>query len=199
MRHLVITLFLLILFPVEELAAESSRIRLGGDFGLGAALVSVDGIDRTESPTAFAINTEYSYSSYLTLGVEHFRTIVNDNGISTAVGFSGLFFKYYPFQTIRAQVMPTDTWFTEDEIIYKSYSIYVGGGLGVGQSSLRALTEQQKNRTISVGIYGSGKVGIEKPIRGSFGSYAEFSVALTFAGTGTIFFPRLTFGLYYFI
>ena len=179
-------------------ADDDALVRLGGDFGLGAALVSVDGIDRTEAPTAFGVHVDYSKFSYLTLGVEHFRTLINDNGLSTAVGFSGLFFKFYPFST-RSQVLPTETWITSDEIIHQAYSVYIGGAVGVGQSSLRALTEQQKDRTISVGVYLGGRIGIEIPIRARLGAFTEFALSQTLVGTGTILFPRLSFGFFYYL
>jgi hypothetical protein len=182
---------------VSAWAQTDGRLRIGGDAGLGIAQVQVSGSKRTEKPGTFAVQIDYALRSYLVVGVEHYRTLVNDNGPSSGVGFTGVFGKYYLFST-RAPVMPEDAHISQDEIIIKALSPYVGLSAGIGQASLRSLNESQgENRSLSVGSYIGGKVGFEYPIRHPWTTYLEGGAAATVVGTGTIIFVRVGAGLLY--
>jgi hypothetical protein len=194
-----IILFLIAL-PFASARADrgDGRVRIGGDGGIGMATVDVSGTTRTEEPGTFAAFVDYSYGTHLTFGAEHYRTLVDDGGPSSAVGFTGLFAKYYPFLP-RPQLLPVDDVIDTSSIVRRGYSLYVGTGFGIGQSSLRALKAEQKGKGDSVGPYLSLKLGVEFPIRGRVGGFMESSFSQTGLGTGTISFPRATVGFFYFL
>lgn len=191
-------LFFFFLFFYHAIAsAGDGLIRIGGDFGLGAATVSVSGSKRIEQPGTFAAVVDYAYSSKYSLGIEHYRTLVDDRGPSSGVGFTGIFAKYY-FYSGRAQNLPLDEYFTTDEIIVRGISPYCGASAGIGQASLRSLDASQAgNRSLSVGAYVGARAGLEYPLIHNFTIFAEGNLSGTVAGTGTILFPRASIGILY--
>ena len=187
---------LLMQLPAVSLADGLGRVRAGADFGYGYANVSVSGSDRSEGPGTFSVMLEYSMTSSLVFGVEHYRTLVDDDGPSSGVGFSGIYGKYF-FYNIRPQVLPVDNSISHDEYIVKAFSPYVGASVGIGQSSLRSLdASQAENRSLSVGAFVAGKMGIEYPIYQRYTLFTELNLAATIVGTGTIFFPRVGVGFF---
>lgn len=177
--------------------AEEGLLRIGADVGLGSATVSVSGSKRIEQPGTFAVLFDYALSSLYTVGVEHFRTLVDDKGPSSGVGFTGAFGKYY-FYSARPQILPANDYFVTDEIIVHGLSPYIGASVGIGQASLRSLDASQAgNRSLSVGAYVGARVGLEYPFIKNLTLFAEGNVSSTIAGTGTIFFPRASVGFLY--
>ena len=180
-----------------QCSAENGLVRVGMDGGFGEADVQVSGSDRTESPYTFAFLIDYQLTSTLVLGVEHYRSLVDDDGPSSGVGFTGVFGKFF-FGSMRTQNLPKNDVISQDEIIVKGYFPYVGVSAGVGQASLRALDATTGgDRSLSVGGYVGGKIGVEYPLQRDFTLFAEASFAMTVMGTGTIYFPRAAVGVMY--
>ncbi len=198
--HLILSLVFalsLIGYSSQAHGDDGNRLRVGGDAGLGVAQVQVSGSKRLEKPGTFAVLIDYALSSSMVIGVEHYRTLVNDNGPSSGVGFTGVIGKYY-FISPRAPVLPKDGHVVEDEIIIKALTPYIGVSAGVGQASLRSLNESQaQDRSLSVGGYVGGKIGLEYPVITNWTAFAEGSAASTVVGTGTILFLRVGFGILY--
>lgn len=193
-----IALYCILVFAsLRVFASEPKGIRIGMDGGLGVATIKVSGSTRLEGPGTFSILAEYTLTSLQILGVEHFRTLVEDNGPSSGVGYSGLYYKYFMFSP-RSQILPENQIIDSDAFYSIRLNPYLGLSMGIGQASLRSLNKSQSDgRALSVGTLAGGKLGVEMPIYKNYAMFSEASAVISIIGTGSIFFYRGTLGLLY--
>lgn len=176
--------------------ALESNIRVGGLLGLGKFSVTVQEIQKSEDPYSLSFFMDYSYSSRMAIGVEHFRS-ATISPINSRIGMSGISMKYY-FLNPHPQILNDAKEITKTFLIQKNYSPYYGFGIGYGQSSLFKRTETDIDAS-TTGAYMSLKLGAERPFVNTWGLRSELNIGQTFLGSGQVSFYQLVFGLYTFL
>lgn len=196
MRPLKSTLLLMttLLFGMPCLANNFGNMRIGGVFGVGQAGAQNSETTRVEGPLGFGAFVDYTINSRLTIGAEHQRSFGTG---STAVGFTGLSFKWY-FWTPQPQWMVNaEDQITRSFLIQKNFVPYLGFASGFAQASFPARSNEKD--VLVVGPYASAKGGLEYPVTGRWGARSEFVYGMTVGGKGRAELVHLLFGLYYFL
>ncbi|MES2856528.1 MAG: outer membrane beta-barrel protein [Bdellovibrionota bacterium] len=186
----------IVVVMMTVMTASADSIRVGADLGFGQGMLESDGSSFEEGPGAFSAYGEYALNSKLLLGVHHLRTVEQDDGeISTAISFTGLTARWFPLapvQQVRAKSAGRAV------MSGSSFSPFVLGAFGLGQSSIRAKNFDERGKGTSVGSYVGVQGGVEYPLTGALGLTFQAGYYRTLIGTGNLSLLSTTAGLYLF-
>jgi hypothetical protein len=169
--------FLVLIFLNQDLNAQ---VRVSGGLGLGSS-GSKNEISQSEGPLIQSYGIEFVTHSKLTFGAEHIRS-VNLSPLSSAISFTGLFFRYYLNASTTPFASVDDIKATE--IIIHDFSYFLGSGFGVGQSNMLANAENLSSN--AAGLYLSPRAGMEFGLTRKFGVRGELLLASSVFGKGTL-------------
>jgi hypothetical protein len=177
--------------------ASAQNLRFGADFGVGNGTLSNQGELFNQGPGTFSAYAEYAVHSRLLVGVHHLRTMMLDEGqLSTAIGFTGLTARYYPFSpmphTFNRMPMGRATISTQD------LTPFVRLSTGAEQASIRSTTFAQRGKGTSVGLYGGLDFGVEYPFSGNIGFSGQAGYYQTLISDGNVSLYNVTLGIYSF-
>lgn len=176
-----------------QISLNAATIRIGALAGFASASTKTDKTNLSEGPFGGSAFIDYSLDDRRSVGVEHLRSADLAN-VSTAVSFTGIFGKYYPY-TPQPQYIPSEKDLTLTSIEMVDLSPYVGAGLGFFQSNIPGefVGDDDAN---AVGLYINVKGGVEYPLWRGFGARLELGSAFSFGGTGSSSMPYLMLGAY---
>lgn len=190
--------YLLILFIFIlsiQSGARASSLRTGGMAGVGDSVVNTDeNLVRTEGPISYSFFLEYSFDSRLTLAAEHVRSL-DLSPVSTGISMTGLHGKYYFYTPHPQNLKPQLGLRSTVNVIQKSWSPYVGTGIGFSQSSVLPRTDEE-TAAASAGLYIKASFGVEYPLWGKWGLRSELSYGTSVVGTGQVQMLNWLWGIY---
>lgn len=180
-----------LLVSLVSTAALGSPLRFSAGLGIGGSSTKNE-TTASEGPLTQMYNFEYMVHSRLVVGAEHLRSL-NLTPPGTGISFIGLFGRYYLNASPSPYASPNEV--MANEIIIRDISYFVGGGVGLGQSSLLAGADGLSSN--AAGIYLSPRGGAEMQLTRHVGLRGELMIATTVFGKGSISSFSLLGSVYY--
>jgi len=169
----------------------SFGLTVSGVLGMGSSTTNNE-VSVNEGPFVQTYVVEKLLNSKLAFGAEHIRSLTA--GLATSISYTGLLTRYYinasPVSLIKVEDLNTSN------IVYRDLSLFLGSGVGFAQSS--NVPDADGKSSNAAGIYISPRVGVDYQLGPSLGARAEFLLAMTLVGKGSISTMSLGAGLYYF-
>lgn len=182
LRSLVV---ILLLFSRASWSVDSQFISRFS-FLLGMANSTVKSVEsgaasRSESPLGFGFAIEHSLTQSYVLIAEHLRSM---SGSETAVGFSGIGLKHYPWLN-PSHIRSSNTEKLEHTTItHSGYFPYFGATMGFDQASLPS--RSGVGAGLAAGVFIDLKAGFDYPMGKTWGARAELNIAMQVFGAGGV-------------
>ena len=162
---------------VNSYADELARIYFGGGFGTASAS---NEIQRSEGPYGMLAGIDYVFTTKVSLGVEHLRS-VSLSPAASSISYSGLTATFYypgnsPTTVYKADELRPGTMMTRD------ISTYLGASIGFAQASM--LPDVTGKSANVAGIYGAFRGGFDFTWIGRLGIRNQIEITQTLLGSG---------------
>ncbi len=170
-------------------SANARDWRVGTSIGFGgtgiAKPVRVNGtlvnIERSEGPGVFSVFGETLLSDKMNGGIEHSRGF-RLGPFTSGLSFTGIYLRYYFFGPAPAMVKSAGA--GESTILYRKYSLFLGGTSGVAQGKVSRSGDQVPNVS-GTGVFMGIRMGADYMLSPKHGIRPELIYNTTFMASET--------------